>query len=109
MAKGKYYQEKPKERLNLRRKLNHFCLPRGQVVRLYSSPHGNYIDIRNTSYGHPTKYGIKLMLPEYLEMVQKLKNSIDKILEEEDAEIQAIETQVQEELPQEVNGQEINN
>lgn len=83
MGKGKFYREKFEDKHKLRKKLCHFCLPRGQVVRLYVTPTMKYIDIRSSVYGRPAKTGLMLTLPEYLEMVQKLKNDVDKLIDME--------------------------
>ena len=83
MAKTKFIKEKYEECHRLRRKLNQFCLPHGHLVRLFRVPHGDYVDIRCTSFGRPTRYGVRLLIPEYLEMVQRLENDVDRLMEDE--------------------------
>lgn len=83
MAKSKFCKEKYEDTHRLRRKLAQFCLPHGHLIRLFTGPHGDYVDIRCTSFGKPTKYGVRLLIPEYLEMVQRLKNDVNKLMEDE--------------------------
>ena len=86
MGKGKFYKKNFESKNKLKKKLIQFCLPHGHLVRLFKTNTEEYVDIRSSSYGYPTKYGIKLLLPEYLEMVQKLKNEVNKLMEESNEE-----------------------